>query len=261
MRRFTPDSFPEPDVVEEAQEPVPSDPEDDPVAHVTEEESGAGLDWAALTEHFEAGQRPTETFSPKADSDEGTSSEADEPVQQTRLDAGARSPSSPEVASQPPESIVADPERFFDYVYTLPLRQMILGIVETEGPMTLHRLARRVAQEHGWQRTGKRIQERVEKNLGRVEHHPEFGTTFVWAPRSHAERVAFRGLADRAIREVSRAEIASVIDVHATNLAQAEDSILVLSRLLGISRLSKDARTYLTECARWQVKSAAPGAN
>lgn len=37
-----------------------------------------------------------------------------------------------------------------------------------------------------------------------------------------------------------------------------EVPLLVLSRLLGISRLSKDARAYLTDCARWQVTSAEP---
>ena len=124
---------------------------------------------------------------------------------------------------------------------------MILSIVEREGPMPLHRLARRVAQEHGWQRTGKRIQERVQKNLGRVERHPEFEATFLWAPGTHADRVLFRGLNGRSIRDVSRAEIASVIDANSEQLARAKDPMLPLSRLLGISRLSQDARAYLSD--------------
>ena len=168
-------------------------------------------------------------------------------------------PSPPESEGESPDGMVADPARFFDYDYTLPLRRMILGVVEAEGPMPLHRLARRVAQEHGWQRTGKRIRERVEKNHGQVESHPEFGTLFVWAPGTHANRVPFRGLDGRSIRDVSRAEIASVIDAHSGQLARAEDPTLVLSRLLGISRLSQDARAYLTECARWREQNAMPG--
>ena len=47
------------------------------------------------------------------------------------------------------------------------------------------------------------------------------------------------------------------LTTNARALANAEDSILVLSRLLGIARLSKDARAYLLECARWREEKAA----
>ena len=43
-------------------------------------------------------------------------------------------------------------------------------LVEREGPDSRYMgLARRVAQEHGWQRTGKRIQAQVQSNLSLVE--------------------------------------------------------------------------------------------
>ncbi len=249
------------DSAPEALEPDSFDSLEVPPAHESEAGSGAALDRAALAEHFQTRYRPTDTVEPEADSVEDISSDEAQPVPQLLRDAATSLPSSREDASEPPEPIVADPERFFDDSYTLPLRRMILDIVEREGPMTIHLLARRVAQGHGWQRTGKRIQERVAKNLGRVECHTEFGTTFAWAPSSHADRVPFRGLDGRAIREVSRAEIASVIELHVAELARAEDPMLVLARLLGISRLSKDARAYLSDCARWQVTSAVPGAS
>ena len=179
---------------------------------------------------------------------------------EAQIASGAdRSPSSsPEVARPRSESINADPDRFFDSGYSFALQRIILGIIEQEGPMPLHRLARRVAQEHGWQRTGRRIQERVRHNLGAVELHSEFETTFVWAPGSHTDRVAFRGLSDRTIRDVSLAEIASVIDAHAPKLEAADDTILALSRQLGIARLSKDARAYLSDCVRWRKQECAP---
>ena len=151
-----------------------------------------------------------------------------------------------------------DPYRFFDADYSPVLRQLISGIVEREGSMPLQRLARRVAQVHGWQRTGRRILEQVHRNLGQAERHTEFETIFVWAPVSHADRVPFRKLGDRALRDVSRAEVASVIDAHTEQLAESEDPILMLSRLLGIARLSKDARAYLSDCARWREENAAP---
>ena len=177
-----------------------------------------------------------------------------EPEAQIASVAGRSSLFAREGARPTAEGFDADPNRFFDSEYSITLQRIILGIVEEEGPLPLHRLARRVAQQHGWQRTGRRIQGRVRDNLGTVELHTEFGTTFVWAPGSHADRVPFRSLDDRSIRDVSRAEIASVIDAHALELAEAEDPALALSRKLGISRLSKDARAYLSDCALWRVE-------
>ena len=43
---------------------------------------------------------------------------------------------------------------------------------------------------------------------------------------------------------------------HRRDLANAEDPVLTLSRRLGIARLSKDARAYLSECARWGEATA-----
>ena len=171
------------------------------------------------------------------------------------------SPSAGEVASAHPEDAPADPDRFFDFEYAPVLRRLIHRIVGREGPITLHGLVHRVAQEHGWQRAGRRIQARVRKNLGLLECHSEFETVFVWESGSHSPRVPFRGLNGRPIREVSRTEISSVIDAHADDLANEEDPILTLSRLIGIARLSKDARVYLSTCTRWREESATEGIN
>ena len=178
------------------------------------------------------------------------------PISQTGPSAAPGSPSAGEVAGAHQDDVTADPDRFFDSDYAPVLRRLIHRVVEREGPVTLHGLARRVAQEHGWQRTGRRIQAQVQKTLSTVERHSEFGTVFVWAPGSHSARTPFRGLNGRHIRDVSRTEVASVIDANARALGNAEDPILVLSRLLGIARLSKDARTYLSECVRWREESS-----
>ena len=177
-------------------------------------------------------------------------------ISQSGPGADPSSPSAGEVTGAHQDDVTADPDRFFDSDYAPVLRRLIHRIVEREGPVTLHGLARRVAQEHGWQRTGRRIQEQVQKNLWLVERHSEFGTVFVWAPGSHSNRVPFRGLNGRQIRDVSRTELASIIDTNARALTNAEDPILVLSRLLGIARLSKDARTYLSECVRWREENS-----
>ena len=150
------------------------------------------------------------------------------------------------------------PDRFFEASYTAVLKGLILNTVETEGPMPLQRLARRIAHEHGWQRTGKRILERVRENLGDIERHAEFDKTFLWAPGKFAPRVPFRGLRDRPIQDVSRAELASCIDENTDEMAKADDPMLVLARLLGIARLSRGARAHLEACAAWRERDAKP---
>jgi len=186
---------------------------------------------------------------------DGESSRSIESTTETDLAAVRSTPSASEATRPVPDDIVCDPDRFFNVGYTPILRRIILTIVESEGPIRLDGLARKVAQQHGWQRTGRRIQERVRKNLRSVESHSEFGTAFVWAPGTHTSRVPFRGLAGRSIRDISRTEIASVIDARRRDLVIAEDPVLTLSRYLGIARLSKDARAYLADCVRWREET------
>lgn len=63
-------------------------------------------------------------------------------------------------------------------------------------------------------------------------------------------------MTDRTLREVSRAEIADMIDRNVEKIASAEDPDFELARLIGISRLSKDARVYLAFCGQWREVSS-----
>lgn len=148
--------------------------------------------------------------------------------------------------------LVLDASRFYESSYSVTVQRLMLEIVETEGPMPLNRLARRVAQEHGWQRTGKRILQVVCKNLGEIERYSDIDEDFVWAPGQHESRIPFRGLKNRPIRDVSRTEIASVIENSLSEITEAHDPVLVLARLLGIARLSDSARDYLQKCMTWR---------
>ena len=246
---------------QELVQPAPSEPEHDQVV----EDDGVAAD---AQEELQLQIADSDEVSGAALSTGSESSGGDgaipivaAPISQTGPSAAPASPSAEEVAGAHQDDVTANPDRFFDSDYAPVLRRLIHRIVEREEPLTVHGLARRVAQEHGWQRTGRRIQEQVQTNLSSMERHCEFGTVFVWAPGSHVDRVPFRGLNGRQIRDVSRTEIASVIDANARALANAEDPILVLSRLLGIARLSKDARAFLSECARWREENAAERAS
>ena len=236
---------------------VPSQPEHDHVAADDETAASPEEELPRLIAGFDEVSGTHVSTDSESGSGDGALPIAAAPIFQTGPSTDLSSPSAGEVASTHQEEVTADPDRFFDFEYAPVLRRLIHRIVEREGPITLHGLARRVAQEHGWQRTGRRIQARVQKTLSPMERHSEFETVFVWMPGRHSDRVPFRGLNGRPIREVSRTEISSVIDTHAHDLANEEDPILALSSLLGIARLSKDARAYLSDCARWREENTA----
>ncbi|RRH73823.1 DUF3320 domain-containing protein [Falsigemmobacter faecalis] len=172
-------------------------------------------------------------------------------------------PSGPEGGSVPPGTAalsdgevhpapIPEPERFFDAAYTPQLTALMAAVVASQGPLPEATLARKISQLHGWQRTGARIQARIASLQGVFDTSDEGGAAFLWTPGSLSDRVPFKGLQDRALREVSRAEIAELIDRHAARIAAAEDPDLELARLMGISRLTRDARDYLSSCRAWR---------
>ena len=145
----------------------------------------------------------------------------------------------------------ADPDRFFDLGYMEVLRQIVREVLVDQAPMPLRNLGREVANRHGWQRTGRRIMDRVKHALGAAEVHDEFGTPFVWLPGTYQDRIPYRGLENRAIRDVSCSEIATVLDEIGADLKASEDPAGDLARHLGLSRVSGSARQQIEDIMRW----------
>lgn len=79
---------------------------------------------------------------------------------------------------------------------------------------------------------------------------------FAWSNDTYRDRVPYRGLGSRNIRDVSRTEIAWAIDEEKSLIFRADDPVLELARYLGIARLSKDARDYLESCITWRKETA-----
>lgn len=150
----------------------------------------------------------------------------------------------------------ADPEQFFDESYTPRLAALIAAVVAAEAPLTEAALARRIAQEHGWQRTGARIQSRVAAFHDGLDRVVEGGTAFLWPLGGAADRAPYRGLAGRNPREISRAEIAALEDLHAARIASCDDPEQELARLMGIARFSGEAREHLRLCREWRAETA-----
>ncbi|HQU69964.1 MAG TPA: DUF3320 domain-containing protein [Albidovulum sp.] len=152
----------------------------------------------------------------------------------------------------------ADADRFFDASYTPQLLLLMEQIIASQGPTPEALLARRISQLHGWQRTGARIQARIAALQGIFDTTMEGESCFLWISGNVRDRVPFRGMAERSLREISRTEIADLIDRNLEKIAAAEDPDLELARLAGIGRLSKDAREYLNSCREWRDLSSTP---
>lgn len=154
-------------------------------------------------------------------------------------------------------TITPNADKFFDASYNPTLERLIANIVREEGPMPLHLLGRRISALHGWQRTGRRIAERIHNSLKLVEAHSEEDVVFLWSTGTHSNRASFRFRNERGIRDISRTEIATLYDQHAAALNGNMDPIVELARLAGIGRLSSDAKSYLESCAAWRANTMA----
>jgi len=139
---------------------------------------------------------------------------------------------------------------FFDKEYDPHLLKMIEHVVRVEGPVLDEVLARRIARQHGWVRTGARIQERVVSLASmHYESGPEDVGTFFWPKDSLAtEAIRFRrpaeGLA-RSVDEISLPELrALAFEMRAAGHDQ-ETGIQAMAREIGLRKLSAISRARL----------------
>lgn len=156
------------------------------------------------------------------------------------------------VAEKQPFPITA-PNHFYESNYLPVLKQIVEEIIRQKGPMPVKCLGREVANKHGWKRTGRRIMNQVSKAMSGTETRSEFGKEFVWVTGEVQNRVPYRGLDGRQIRDVSRTEIASILDEMDGNIFNADDPHIKLARRLGIYRLSPNARAYLDKVMDWYL--------
>lgn len=180
--------------------------------------------------------RPEHPDSTRADAD-GTEA-VDSSMRNSATDAASR-------------GIGTDPSAFYEDSYMPTLKSLVDGVLDKKAPLTMEALAREIARMHGWQRTGKRISERVVATAKRADLRREGRQVFVWPTGGYRERVPFRGLGDRSIEEVSRCEIATVLDQMGDVLARSDDPALELARTLGIARLTGNARDHLVNVIEW----------
>jgi len=155
------------------------------------------------------------------------------------------------------EPSALDAAEFYEEAYLPTLRSLVCEIVSEQGPLPFQQLARKISLRHGWQRTGRRILSQVERALDMVERHEEFEQVFIWPKRGYRNRIAFRGLGDRSIQDVSRTEIASALEALGPDPVVDEDGMQKAKDALGITRLSQGARAYILKCDKWRLSGDA----
>lgn len=146
-----------------------------------------------------------------------------------------------------PDDLDINADQFFDWSYTETLKSIVNHVVADQGPISETMLYRSVARLHGWQRAGKRIQQRVISCLGENERHEENGNAFIWQSGTFARIVPFRARIERSTRDISQAEIFGIIQEQ-PHVQMADDPAKEIANLMGLGRLSEDTRRYLDTC-------------
>lgn len=149
----------------------------------------------------------------------------------------------------PPGAISAD--LFYEPSYDAVLQPMVEWVVQREGPVLDAVLARRIARVHGFQRTGSRIQERVEQIARRLfKTTKEAGGTFYW-PREMepCSELAFRWPTNddstRGVEEICEAELLSLARLVLQRGHSGQDALIAMARELGLQRLREANRGRL----------------
>nr|WP_255453716.1 DUF3320 domain-containing protein [Paracoccus sp. S-4012] len=105
------------------------------------------------------------------------------------------------------------------------LTEMISGIVCAEGPLPLDALKHRVATAHDWGRAGRQISARIMACSSEIELHDEAGVIFAWQKDGHFPRAVYRHVPGRVVREISRHELADLLDRNAAAVNAAADPV------------------------------------
>lgn len=126
---------------------------------------------------------------------------------------------------------------------------MIEHVVDVEGPVLDSVVARRIARAHGWQRTGARIQERVNQIARTVSDAVEedVGTFYSSRGKSQAE-IPFRVARDemsRTVGEISLRELISLARAVRESALPGESALAGMARELGLSQVRTATRIRL----------------
>ena len=143
---------------------------------------------------------------------------------------------------------------FYEQYQSRTIREMILKIIEVEGPISLEMLVRRVAALWGFSRAGNAIRGRViglirGDGVMRTKHN---GTIWYWPPKQNPDRYSdfrvpspdeseSRDIVDIAPEEIGNASL-SILRQHIS--IDADELARQVSRVFGYSRLAAASKAH-----------------
>lgn len=145
-----------------------------------------------------------------------------------------------------------DPARFHEPSYRSTIRQLAVGHIAAEAPITYKRLSDLIAREHDFQRTGSQISSTIwesVKNIGNCNKVSD-GHTVYWPTGAQSvDLVPFRGLRidgrERFWKEVPLPErlglVATLMDTHPSDLPRS------VAEAIGYGRLTQTFRDEIGE--------------
>jgi len=140
------------------------------------------------------------------------------------------------------EQYQSDPNSFYSAEYESRLSDMIDLVIDTEGPIHIDLLIRRISRHHGFQRAGRQIREIV-INLAkrnRFETEEDVGT-FFW-PKETAEGYTQPARYKNRENEMRKVEYICNKEICAINrLLSLDDDPVEIARNIGIVRLTQTA--------------------
>jgi hypothetical protein len=155
------------------------------------------------------------------------------------------------------DDVRPDATRFYDDDYRGTLRAIVLAEVVKWGPIRIDRLAQRIARLHGFQRTGREIQERVSESIAEScrQTYEDLGAfVFVWPtdvdPSTWA---AFRGpVADepRDPSEIPMEELVALARKCSSNHHDQGAVLLAMRDACGLHKLREVSRERFLEAIR-----------
>lgn len=201
--------------------------------------------------------RPVADLGDQAPAERSEASWEDAPEEVYARQASSDDASKPERAAfvecDPSVAVEAcDPNAFFERSYDVRLQAMVTYVVEQEGPVLDLVLARRISRAHGWQRTGSRIQDRVEEVAKRAFKSTEEPVgRFYWPSGMTSDgHVPFRVAstdARRSVDEVCLEELVALAALVVNPAASDDENLVAMARELGLLQLRAASRGRLEQ--------------
>lgn len=145
-----------------------------------------------------------------------------------------------------------DASRFYEDDYKETLRTIVLAEVVKWGPIRVDRLAQRIARLHGFQRTGREIQERVSASIAKgCRQTKEDCGAFVWPPSVDPSTWnAFRHSVGHEARDPSEIPMEELVTLarNCLSIHRDEDAALMAMRdACGLQKLREVSRERFLE--------------